>query len=89
MSIEDVAFKLKTVSPTRTAVVIGIIAAVCGPFAMIAFGGSEATNAPAYIWVIVLLVLLMVGGRGYYLFTLTHDAKDISISPKPRREQSL
>jgi hypothetical protein len=84
MSFEDFALKLKTVSSTRTAAVIGIVAAVGGPFAMIAFGGSEASKLPWYIWVLVPALLLLVIGTGYYLFTLTHDAKDISISPKPR-----
>jgi len=84
MSIEDVAFKLKTVSSTRTAAVIGIIAAIGGPVAIVAFGGSEASNLPWFIWAIVLLALLLVIWRGYYLFTLTHDAKDISISPNRR-----
>jgi len=84
MSIEDVAFKLKTVSSTRTAAVIGIIAAIGGPVAIVAFGGSEASNLPWFIWAIVLLALLLVIWRGYYLFTLTHDAKDISIIPNRR-----
>ena len=84
MSIEDVAMKLKQVSSTRTAVIIGIIAVVAGPVAMIAFGGGQTSNLPWYVWPIVLLALVMVVWRGYYLFTVTHDANDISISPKPR-----
>lgn len=84
MSIEDVAFKLKTVSSTRTAAVIGIIAAIAGPVAIIAFGGSEASNLPWFVWAILLIALLLVIWRGYSLFTVTHDAKDISISPDRR-----
>lgn len=84
MSIEDVAFKFKTMSSTRTAAVIGIIAAIGGPVAIIAFGGSEASNLPWYTWAIVLLALLLVIWRGYYLFTVNHDADDISISPSRR-----
>ncbi|MFY9555456.1 MAG: hypothetical protein WAV47_12160 [Blastocatellia bacterium] len=84
MSIEDVAFKIKTVSSTRTAAVIGIIAAVGGPFMMIAFGGSQASNLPWYVWTLALLALLLVVGAGYFLFTRNHDAKDISIRPNPR-----
>jgi uncharacterized membrane protein len=82
MSIDDVALKLKAFSSTRTMAVIGIVAALGVPFAMIAFGGSEASNLPWYIWVIVSVVLLLVISAGYYLFTRTHDGKDISISPK-------
>ena len=84
MSIEDIAFKLKTVSSTRTAVVLGIIAAIGGPVAIIAFGGSEASNLPWFVWVIALLALALVVWRGYYLFTVNHDATDISISPNRR-----
>jgi len=84
MSIEDVAFTLKTVSSTRTAAVIGIIAAIVGPVAIIAFGGSEASNLPWFVWAILMIALLLVVWRGYYLFTVTHDATDISISPDRR-----
>ncbi len=84
MSIEDIAFKLKTVSSSRTAAVLGITAAIGGPVAIIAFGGSEASNLPWFVWAIALLALLLVIWRGYYMFTLTHDARDISISPDRR-----
>jgi hypothetical protein len=81
MSIEDVAFKLKTVSSTRTATVLGIIAAIGGPIAIIAFGGTEASKLPWFVWVFALIALLLVIWRGYYLFTLNRDPDDISISP--------
>jgi drug/metabolite transporter (DMT)-like permease len=84
MSIEDFAQTLKTASSTRTAAIIGIIAAIALPIAMIAFGGGEASRVPWFIWAIVSLVLLLVIGTGYYLFTRTHDGKDISIRPNSR-----
>jgi drug/metabolite transporter (DMT)-like permease len=84
MSIEDFAQTLKTASSTRTAAIIGILAAIGGPFAIIAFGGSEASKVPWFIWVIASLVLLLVIGAGYFLFTRTHDAKDLSIRPNSR-----
>ena len=84
MSIEDFAHKLKTASSTRTAAIVGIIAAIAVPIAMVAFGGSEASRVPWFIWVLVSLVLLLVIGAGYYLFTRQHDGKDISIRPNPR-----
>ena len=84
MSIEDVAFKLKTVSSTRTATVLGIIAAVGGPIAIIAFGGTQASNLPWFVWAIALAALLLVVWRGYYLFTLSRNPDDISISPNRR-----
>ena len=87
MSIEDLAFKLETFSSTRTAAVMGIIAAIGGPIAIIAFGGSVASNLPWYIWAIVSLVLLLVIGLGYYLFTLNHDSKDISININTRKDK--
>jgi uncharacterized membrane protein len=84
MSIEDVAFNLKAFASTRTATVLGIIAAIGGPVAIIAFGGSEASNLPWFVWVIALIALMLVIWRGYYMFTVTHDADDISISPNRR-----
>lgn len=84
MSIEDIAQTLKTASSTRTAAIIGIIAAIALPIAMMAFGGGEANKVPWFIWAIVSLVLLLVIGAGYYLFTRTHDGKDISIRPNSR-----
>ena len=84
MSIEDIAFKLKTVSSTRTAALIGIIALIAGPIAIIAFGGSTASNVPAYVWALLSITLLAVIGSGYYLFTRNRDWKDISIRPNLR-----
>jgi uncharacterized membrane protein len=84
MSIEDIAFSLKTAASSRTAAVVGIVAAIGGPVAIIAFGGNEASNVPWFVWAIVLVALLLVIWRGYYLFTVNHDAEDISISPNRR-----
>lgn len=84
MSIENFAQALKTAASSRSAVIIGILAAIGGPFAIIAFGGSEASKVPWFIWVIASLVLLVVIGAGYYLSTRTHDGKDISIRPASR-----
>lgn len=81
MSIDDLAFKLKTVSATRTATVLGILAAVGGPIAIIAFGGTEASNVPWFVWVIAFIALLLVVWRGYHLYTVNPDSDDISISP--------
>lgn len=85
MSIDDFALTLKNFSTTRTAAVIGIIAAVIGPVALIAFGGGVTSNVPRYVWVLSIIVLVTVIGWGYHLFTRTHDAKDMSISPKSRQ----
>jgi len=84
MSIDDFTHTLRTASSTRTAAIIGIIAAIALPIAMVAFGGGEASKVPWFIWAIVSLVLLLVIGTGYYLFTRTHDGKDISIRPNSR-----
>jgi drug/metabolite transporter (DMT)-like permease len=84
MSIEDVAIRFNEVSSTRVAAIIGIIALVGGPVALIAFGGQQTSNLPWYVWSIILLALVLVIWRGYVLFTRTHDAKDISISPVRR-----
>ena len=89
MSLEDIAFKLENASTTRTAAIIGIIIAVGGPIAIIAFGGRESSNLPWVFWVIVSLVLMFVVGLGYYLFTRNHDSKDISINIKSREDKPV
>jgi hypothetical protein len=88
MSIQDFVVKLRSVSSnsfTRTAALIGIAAAVTGPFLMLTVGGREANNLPWYIWTIVPLFLLVVIGGGILMFRReSHDAEDISIRPKNR-----
>ena len=88
MSVQDVVLKLKSASTnsfTRTAALIGIIAAVAGPFLMLTVGGREANNLPWYIWLIAPLFLLLVIGGGILMFKHeSHDAEDISIRPKNR-----
>jgi hypothetical protein len=81
-------FNLKSAfanSFTRTAALIGIVAAVAGPFLMLTIGGRDANNLPWYIWMIVPLLLLVVVGAGFLAFKReSHDAEDISIRPKNR-----
>jgi hypothetical protein len=85
MSIQDVALKLKSASATRTAALVGIVAAVAGPFLMLTIGGREANNMPWYIWIIVPVFLLTVVGGGFLMFRReSHDAEDMSIRPKNR-----
>ena len=88
MSIQNVVLKIKaafTTSFTRTAALVGIIAAVTGPFLMLAIGGREANNLPWYIWMIIPMVLLIVVAAGFLAFKReAHDAEDISISPNRR-----
>lgn len=88
MSTQDVILKLKSAfnsSVTRTAALIGIIAAVVGPFLMLTIGGRDANNLPWYIWMIVPLFILVVVGAGFLAFKReSHDAEDISIRPKGR-----
>jgi hypothetical protein len=88
MSIQNVVVRLKSASTnsfTRTAALIGIIAAVAGPFLMLTIGGREANNLPWYVWVIVPLLLLLVLAAGFLMFARgSHDAEDVSIRPKNR-----
>lgn len=59
--------------------------AVMGPFFLLTIGGSGASNLPWYVWAITLLLMLLVIGRGRYLFMLdSKEAEAISISPKRR-----
>jgi hypothetical protein len=95
MTIRDARLRLKITSAdlftrtARTAVFIGLIMAGSVPFVLLAFGVREANNLPWYIWAIAALVLVLVVGRGYYMFTLNRrDTEDISISPGiPRRDR--
>ena len=88
MSIQSTVLKLKSASTssfTRIAALIGIVAAVAGPFLMLTIGGREANNLPWYIWIIMPLFLLVVVGGGIFMFRHeSHDAEDISIRPKNR-----
>lgn len=84
MSIENLTQTIRTASSTRTAAIIGIVALIGVPFAMIAFGGGEASKVPWFIWVLPALVVVLVIAAGYFLFTRTHDGKDISIRPNSR-----
>lgn len=88
MSTQDVILKLKSASTgslARTAALVGIIAAVAGPFLMLTVGGRDASNLPWYVWILVPLLLLVVVGAGFLAFKReSHDADDISIRPKQR-----
>ncbi len=85
MSIQGVVMKVKNSTNTlvRTAALIGIIAAVAGPFLMLTIGGREANHLPWYIWVSVPLLFLLILAAGFLMFRReSHDAQDISIRPK-------
>ncbi len=88
MSIESVVRKLTPVpsgSITRTAVLMGIIAAVTGPFLILTVGGRDANNLPWYVWTMIPLILLVVLTAGYLAFKRdSTDAEAISIRPRSR-----
>ncbi len=91
MSIQDIAWKIRGFSSTsvtratRAAAYFGIIAAVTGPFLLLTVGGHDANNLPWYIWAITLSLLLLVAALGFLAFKReSHDAEDISISPRHR-----
>ena len=87
MFIQEFVLKVKnsTNSLIRMAMLVGIIAAIAGPFLMLLIGGREANNLPWYVWVIVPLLLLVVMMTGFMMFKReSHEAADISIRPKPR-----
>jgi hypothetical protein len=88
MTIQDVMLKTRIFLATlfirtkRSAGLFGIITAVTGPFLLLTIGGS---NLPWYAWMITLLLMLLVIGRGRYMFMLeSKEAEAISISPKRR-----
>jgi hypothetical protein len=76
----------------RAALVLGLVGAVAGPFILLAMGSGDPTrpdqpNLPWYFLVIVLLVLLVIIGAGFVMFTReSHLEDEISINPDARRQ---
>ena len=76
----------------RVALVIGLIGAVVGPFVLLAIGGRDPNrpdqpNLPWYFLAIVLLLLLIIIGVGFVMFTReSHHNEEISISPEQHKE---
>lgn len=71
----------------RIAALAGLLGAVVGPFVLFSIGGDDGTAGsnqrfPWYFLVIILLLVLVIMGIGFLMFTReTHEAEDISISP--------
>ncbi|MBI3650490.1 MAG: hypothetical protein HY231_05515 [Acidobacteria bacterium] len=71
----------------RIALLVGLMGAVIGPFVLFSFDGSESESAsdqqfPWYFLVFVILLVLVIMGIGFLMFTReTHDADEISINP--------
>lgn len=88
MAFQDVLLKLKLVSGnsyTRAAALVGLIAAVMGPFLLLTLSGTDSNILPWYIWVTIPALLVAVVAVGVFMFKRdSHDAEDISISPKNR-----
>ncbi len=75
----------------RVALVLGLVGAVVGPFVLLAIGGRDnpdQPNLPWYFLVIVLVLLLVIIGVGFVMFTResTYD-DEISISPDHHRRE--
>jgi len=77
----------------RIALVAGLIGAVVGPFVLLALGGRDPSspNAPILPWyflAIVLVLVLVIVGAGFVLFTReSHYDDEISISPEHHKEE--
>jgi hypothetical protein len=90
MSIQGISLKLRELSTNsfgRTAAIVGILAAVGGPVAMLAFGRSQASNVPWYVWIVAAVLLVAVVWQGYHKFAAGHDDTDISIRPNNRKTE--
>jgi hypothetical protein len=78
----------------RIALLVGLMGAVIGPFVMFSFEGSDTATTneqqfPWYFLVIVILLVLLIMGVGFLMFTReSHHADDISIS-SPKSEDYL
>lgn len=76
----------------RVVLLLGLVGAIVGPFALLAVGGRDPSNPnaasiPWYFLVIVLLVVLVIVGVGFVLFTReSHYEDEISISPEHHKE---
>lgn len=75
----------------RVALVIGLVGAVVGPFVLLAIGGRDPNrpdqpNLPWYFLAIVLLLVLVIIGVGFVMFTReSHHNEEISISPEQHK----
>jgi hypothetical protein len=77
----------------RIALLVGLVGAVVGPFVLLAIGGRDPRNPtapilPWYFLAIVLMLVLVIVGVGFVLFTReSHYEDEISISPEHHKEQ--
>jgi undecaprenyl pyrophosphate phosphatase UppP len=77
----------------RIALVLGLVGVIVGPFVLLAVGGRDANNPnatslPWYFLAIVLIVVLVIVGVGFVLFTReSHYEDEISISPEHHKEE--
>jgi hypothetical protein len=76
----------------RIALLVGLMGAVIGPFVLFSFEGSDAGSAneqhlPWYFLAIVILLVLVIMGIGFLMFTReSRNADDISIRPQKSEE---
>jgi hypothetical protein len=68
----------------RAALLIGLAGAVVGPYILVATSGDrDAAGLPWYVLATLLVVLLVIVGVGYVMFTReSHYEDEISISPE-------
>jgi MFS family permease len=77
----------------RVALVVGLVGAIVGPFVLLSIGGHDPSrpdqpNLPWYFLAIVLVLLLVIIGVGFVMFTReSHYEDEISISPEHRRDE--
>ncbi len=83
---------------TNLALLIGLMGAIVGPFVLLALWGSDPSNPsqpglPVHFVVTVLVLLLVIVGVGFWLFTrearreATYE-QEMSISPETQRDES-
>lgn len=78
----------------RVALVLGLVGAIVGPFVLLAIGGRDpanpnAPNLPWYFLTTVLVLVLVIVGVGFVLFTReSHYDDEISISPEHHKNES-
>jgi hypothetical protein len=72
----------------RLLALVGVLAALAGPFLLLTDGGRELSGMPWYLWIILPLLLLLVIAAGVVMSRqVSHHAEDISISPDHRETE--
>lgn len=70
----------------RAVLLLGLIGAVIVPFLLLAMGGPDRSGLPWYFMLVVLIILLVTVGAGFWMFAReSNRANEVSIRPERDR----